>query len=106
MQLGLDLSATATLEPKAPEPKPALARRGDPVTSYEAAASINVQRAENQVLETLRDLGGKAINNEIAEHIGCRVNASSPRMKPLERKGKVRRTEERRNRQIVWEIVE
>ena len=62
------------------------------------------QSAERQVLQCLRALGGKAINNEIAEHLGCRVNASSPRMRPLEKKGLVRRTKERRNRQIVWEL--
>lgn len=84
----------------------AFARRTDPDTSHQAAVSVDVQRAEKQVLCCLRSLGGKAINNEIAEFLGVRVNASSPRMKPLEKKGLVRRTDERRNRQIVWQIVE
>ena len=83
----------------------AYARRSDPLTSHEAAARVDVQSAERQVLQCLRALGGKAINNEIAEHLGCRVNASSPRMRPLEKKGLVRRTKERRNRQIVWDLV-
>lgn len=83
----------------------ALARRTDPGTSHVAAARVDVPKAERQVLNALATLGGKGINNEIAEVLDLRVNATSPRMKPLEKKGLVRRTEYRRDRQIVWELT-
>ena len=79
------------------------ARSSDPETSHDAAARVDVARAEGRVLDCLRVLG-KANNNEIAEYLGCRVNASSPRIAPLCRKGLVRNSGERRDRQIVWEL--
>ena len=84
-------------------PETALARSSDPETSHDAAARVDVARAEGRVLDCLRVLG-KANNNEIAEYLGCRVNASSPRIAPLCRKGLVRNSGERRDRQIVWEL--
>ena len=86
-------------------PETALARASDPDTSHDAAASVNVARAEGRVLDCLRVMG-KANNNEIAEYLGCRVNASSPRIAPLCRKGLVRNSGLRRNRQIVWELCD
>ena len=93
-----------TIDPGA-VPETALARASDPDTSHDAAASVNVARAEGRVLDCLRVVG-KANNNEIAEYLGCRVNASSPRIAPLCRKGLVRNSGLRRNRQIVWELCD
>ncbi len=93
-----------TIDPGA-VPETALARASDPDTSHDAAASVNVARAEGRVLDCLRVMG-KANNNEIAEYLGCRVNASSPRIAPLCRKGLVRNSGLRRNRQIVWELCD
>jgi hypothetical protein len=47
----------------------AYARKSDPETSHDAAASVDVQKAERDVLNCMRSLGGKAINNEIAEFL-------------------------------------
>ena len=93
-----------TIDPGA-VPETALARASDPDTSHDAAASVNVARAEGRVLDCLRVMG-KANNNEIAEYLACRVNASSPRIAPLCRKGLVRNSGLRRNRQIVWELCD
>ena len=93
-----------TIDPGA-VPETALARASDPDTSHDAAASVNVARAEGRVLDCLRVMG-KANNNEIAEYLCCRVNASSPRIAPLCRKGLVRNSGLRRNRQIVWELCD
>ena len=84
---------------------PALARSADPETSKDAARRVDVTKREREALEGLRRLGGSGTSTEIAEVMGADKWSISPRMKPLEDKGELRRTDERRNKQIVWELL-
>ena len=63
---------------------------------------MDVTKRERQALEGLRSLGGKGTSSEVAAEIGVDKWSISPRMKPLERKGQIERTTERRDGQIVW----
>ncbi len=83
----------------------ALARSSDPDTSKDAAARVNVSKRERQVLDALKSLGDKATTREIADRSGVELLTVSPRLKPLEAKGLVRRTEARRDGAIVWAVV-
>lgn len=80
------------------------ARRTDPETSREAAASVDAAGLEALVLRALHDLG-PSTSREVAEHLGRDLVTVSPRFRPLERKGRVRRTERRRDRATVWEAA-
>lgn len=83
----------------------AYARRDDPDTSQQAAATVDANERERQALDGLRQCGGRATVKEIANAAGVHEWSISPRMAPLERKGMVRRTKERRGRSIVWEMA-
>jgi hypothetical protein len=92
------------------------ARSHDPETSREAAASVDVTKREAEVLAALKDLGGKATVEQIADHLAI-VNEReelgsniSPRIKPLCRKGKVEFSGEfgvsrQGKRQRVWRAI-
>ena len=83
----------------------AFSRSGDPATSRDAASAVNVRQREAEVLAALTGLGGEATTTEIAEFGGLDKWSVSPRMKPLEGKGLVERTDKRHNRQIVWRSI-
>jgi DNA-binding MarR family transcriptional regulator len=68
----------------------AYARRSDPHTAHEAAQRVNVTDLESVVLEALRALG-PSTSHEVAAHTGLDLVTVSPRFKPLEKKGLVRR---------------
>ena len=94
------------------------ARRQDPDTSHQAAAAFRGKaagRAEQIVLDALNRLGGSGTAYQI-ERVARRVhpnidsNTITPRLKPLERKRLVRRTDKRgpgrgSRKQIVWEVL-
>lgn len=87
----------------------ALARSTDPETSHESARLLNVTRVEEMVLITLTRLGGRGSSYQIA--VACPIlqrETISSRLKPLERKGKVRRDSvqmgSRGRPEIVWAI--
>ena len=84
----------------------AYARTHDPSTSHEAAKRVNVTKKENAAMRGLRFLGGRGNSKEAADAVGEHEWSISPRMKPLERKGLVIRTEERRDKCIVWELTD
>jgi DNA-binding MarR family transcriptional regulator len=106
IQLGLGLS-------------PPLARRSDPDTSHDAARRIEpaVSSLEMRVVGALLDQilhhplpgdhdcpqSGLTVP-EISAHTGIDKWSISPRMKPLERKGCVRRLSERRNGATIWVV--
>jgi DNA-binding MarR family transcriptional regulator len=70
----------------------AYARRLDPHTSHDAAASVKVTDLEAVVLYALKDIGTEgATSHEVADHVGMDLVTISPRLKPLEKKGLVRR---------------
>lgn len=83
----------------------AFSRSSDPATSKGAASAVNVRQREAEVLEALAGLGGRATTTEIAKFGGLDKWSVSPRMKPLEGKGLVERTDERHNHQIVWRSI-
>lgn len=67
---------------------PATARRSDPETSHDAAASVDATELEDEVLCDLRR-HGPATTVELAARMRRELVTISPRMKPLELKGLV-----------------
>lgn len=92
---------------------PARARRTDPSTSKDAAASVNVTEMEAVVLRALA--AHPMTTHEIAAHTGVSLVTISPRIRPLVQKrlvrehqieGKtVKRAGESGRMSIVWEKV-
>lgn len=78
----------------------ALARASDPRESHVAAASVNAATLAEAVLSALD--GKDMTTGEIAKATAIPLVSVSPRMRPLELAGKVRRTGERRNGSAVW----
>ena len=83
----------------------AYARRTDLATSHEAALRVDATKREADTLCGLKKLGGTGTSREIARAIGVHEWSISPRMKPLERKGLINRTDERRDNCIVWRLT-
>lgn len=86
-QLALDFSARA--------------RRNDPQTSKDAAGRVDGVQLARRVLDALR-AGGAGSSHEIADRLGMPRDSISPRMKPLEIAGAVRRAG-RRDGKTIWE---
>lgn len=84
-------------------PLRALARRSDPATSRAAAASIDAESISGKVLAELREKG-PGTSHELASRARLDLVTVSPRMKPLEKLGLVRRAGKRDNR-TVWEAT-
>lgn len=89
------------------------ARREDPKTSKEAAASLTskvLTAVEVSILDALSAAGqGGLTTREIAEVADIDWGTVTPRLKPMEEKGAVTRTDELRanpsgRRSIVWKI--
>ena len=83
-------------------PFDALARRTDPDTSHVAALTVDANRLERLVAALLQEHPDGLIVKEIASLLDIDKWSISPRMKPLEEKGLVQRTADRRDRSIVW----
>lgn len=86
-------------------PSGAYARTGDPATSHAAAARTDVNVLEGLVVNALGKHPGGLTSHEIAATTGESLVSISPRMKPLEGKGMVKRTMERRDRRTVWRLA-
>lgn len=86
-------------------------RNTDPITSHAAADRIDgkIPNLNKQVLQCLEDnkrAGGTGLTSkEIAEGLGLAHVTVSPRMKPLEVRRMVVRTDRHRDKSIVWEVV-
>lgn len=85
------------------------ARRTDPRTSHDAAASINMPMLEAAVYGCLK-AHGPCTSFEVADILRLSLVTVSPRLRPLADKGLVRDSGERRlgqsgRKQTVWEIV-
>lgn len=64
------------------------ARNTDPVTSHEAAASIDANRMEMIVLEEFMSAKNGLTAEELSDRLpGLPLNAITPRLAPLKRKG-------------------
>ena len=94
-------------------------RASDPDTSHQAADAMRGRaagRVEQIVLDALNRLGGSGTAYQIEvevkrTHPQIDSNTTSPRLKPLEKKGHVFRTEKRgpgrgNRKQIIWETVQ
>jgi DNA-binding MarR family transcriptional regulator len=78
----------------------AQARRSDPSTSRDAAARVDGKALAAQVHNELVR-GGPGTSHELAERLNMSLVTVSPRMKPLEDAGKVKRCGKRDGR-TVW----
>ncbi len=90
----------------------AYARSTDPCTSKDAAAGLSekaLSRLQQQAMEAIQTLGGKAIAERIVAVSGIPIQTLSPRMRPLVRHGMIRESgKEKANSgrmQTVWEIT-
>ena len=83
----------------------AMARRTAPDTSHVAALTVDANRLEGVVVSVVRDRPRGCTVKEISAILDIEVVSISPRMKPLEGKGLIERTAERRDRSIVWRIA-
>ena len=84
----------------------AMARRTDPDTSHIAALTVDANRLEKLVVSALTQYPNGCTVKEISVILDIDKWSISPRMKPLEGKGLVERTAERRDRSIVWRIAD
>lgn len=88
----------------------ALSRNSDPITSDEAADATDVNRLEEICLRHIRFWPDGCTSKQLADSTGLSLVTVSPRLKPLERKGKVYRDVEKRKYQstvacTVWRAV-
>ena len=84
----------------------AMARRTDPDTSHIAALTVDANRLEKLVVSALTQYPNGCTVKEISVILDIDKWSISPRMKPLEGKGLVERTTERRDRSIVRRIAD
>jgi DNA-binding MarR family transcriptional regulator len=84
-------------------------RKHDPETAKTAARSIKPRLLESLVLGIMRSqqvgIPYGMTTSEIANATGLPRDSISPRMKPMEQRGLVVRTSERRDGRIVWRLA-
>lgn len=89
----------------------ALARNTDPFTSHEAAALVDLNSAEQAVLQAIIKSGSTGlIAAELPAITGLPLNTASARTRPLVNKGFITDSGEKRKgpngrRQIVWKAI-
>lgn len=81
----------------------AYARNADPPQSHVAAAKVDVNRLEGLVVSVLRTHGPLTVK-QIARRSLVDKWSISPRMKPLETKGLVRRFD-KVGKEIIWQVT-
>ena len=109
---GADLFAMQTAETRKPynsRRQAALARHTDPATSKEAAARVTpilnvLEAAVDAAVFAAGERGATAA--EVHEATGIDLQSLTPRFRPLERKGRIVRTSERRDGRYVWIAAE
>ena len=87
----------------------AYARASDPATSHEAAERTNAARLQVAVLDALEAAPAGLTTLELEERLGIQRVSISPRMRPLQRAGRIQEAGTREaggRRSIVWQIVE
>jgi hypothetical protein len=83
----------------------AYARKDDPATSKRAAASVKVNAKEQIVIDTLTRFG-PLTTRQVSEKSGADLQSITPRMKPLEKKGKIARCDPAPGEsRTVWRLV-
>jgi predicted transcriptional regulator len=104
------------LEEPSPEPAKQPAREigayrnTDPDTSEAAAKSLDVTKLEAKIYEAIKSRPGGLTTREMAAVLGIDWGSITPRCKPMEAKGKIYRTDERRRWKsgrygIVWKAI-
>ena len=93
------------------------ARWSDPETSHEAAESFNPSHLQGIIIDTMWEDKRGMTTHEIAAVTGIGYQTITPRMKALELKGKVYKTDQRRvwmggpgspatnRKSIVWQLT-
>jgi hypothetical protein len=79
------------------------ARHTDPETSHAAAACVNELKIDGRILAALKVIA-PASSEGVSEYTGLRLVVVSPRFKPLESIGLVRRATKVRNHSGCWAI--
>jgi DNA-binding MarR family transcriptional regulator len=93
------------------EPERGAHRTEDPDTSVDAAASVDATALEAEVLTAFRWSSKDGwTSEEVAEFLRMELGSVTPRFRPLEAKGYIYRTTERRpgksgRNRIVWKLV-
>jgi len=84
-------------------------RINDPDTSVDAANAVRANKGEQECLTLVQNAGSQGITNtEAATMLGRLANATSPRWRPMVRKGLIRDSGLRREnsvsgrKEIVW----
>ena len=87
-------------------------RTEDPDTSVDAAASVDATALEAEVMAAFRSVYASLgfTSEEAATYLGMELGSVTPRFRPLEAKGYIYRTAERRpgksgRNRIVWKLV-
>ena len=87
----------------------AYARRTDPATSHSAAAGADTERLKVAILDALEAEPAGLTTLELEERLGIQRVSISPRMRPLQRAGRIQEAGTRAcngRRSIVWKAVE
>lgn len=84
-------------------PLRALARRRDPATSHRAARRINAGSVSARIVESLRAYGAGS-SHDLAVRLGLSLVTVSPRMRPLQRAGRVAESNVDEHGRIVWYV--
>jgi DNA-binding MarR family transcriptional regulator len=94
------------------EPERGAHRHEDPDTSVDAANSVDATALEAEVLTAFRahTAGFGLTSEDVAQHLRMELGSVTPRFRPLEAKGYIYRTTERRpgksgRNRIVWKLV-
>lgn len=84
-------------------PLRALARRRDPATSHRAARRVNAAGAAERIVEELR-ANGPGSSHDLAERLKLSLVTVSPRMRPLQRAGRIVELDADDNCRTVWDV--
>lgn len=85
-----------------PAPKVRIARANDPATSK---GKRRVNKYEDAVLTWLASVPSGMTGREIAEAADTELNCITPRFAPLRRKGLIKDSGVKRDKQIVWVLA-
>lgn len=80
------------------------ARATDPSTSQEGAAAARMTNLQEEVYRAVRTLERPVTSADVADFLGKRRDVVSPRFKPLERAGRLRRVG-KEGRRTLWVIA-
>lgn len=87
----------------------ARARKSDPETSHEAAGLVDAAGLMNMIEAELRQYPAGLTTQELADYLDRKLVSISPRMKPMEQAGRVKRAGKRKTpgnaQATIWKSV-